>query len=662
MQDRIEHPGPPSLVTRRDFVRTAGALTLLAGMEVLAPAYARARPGLGAAAPLRGRAPRAKEFDLLIRETPIEISRRRAVATAINDTVPGPLLRFQEGENVVLRVRNGLGEDTSLHWHGLLVPPEMDGVPGVSFAGIAPGTTFVYQFPVKQYGTYWYHSHSGFQEQTGVYGPIIIDPAEPDPIMYDREYVIMLAEWTFEDPVQVLDNVKKQGDYYNFQRRTVGEFLRDVRRDGFAATMRERWEWARMRMNPTDILDITGATYTYLVNGLSPSSNWTGLFRPGERVRLRFINAGAATTFDVRIPGLPMTVVQVSGQNVQPVETDEFRIGIAETFDVIVQPSSDQAYTVFAESADRSGYARGTLAPREGMTAPVPRLRPRPVLTMMDMGMDHGSMAGMEGMDHADMTGTGGTSAATAGSAPASSTAMAGHDMASMATSDAGAAADSMAGMTSDSTLLRGTDGAQWAISSISRTRGLRPPGTLPNELPHEPDAHAPANAAVPMTVRSRLEEPGTGLGEDGWRVLVYTDLRALERRPHFRAPDREIEIHLTGNMERFMWSIDGKTFGNAAPIHFNYGERLRLTMVNDTMMQHPMHLHGMWMELENGHGEMIPRVHTVNVKPAERVSLLIDVNAPGNWAFHCHILYHMAVGMMRVVHVPAPSAGQGAG
>lgn len=626
-------------ITRREFVRNAGAATALAGMSMLLPRYAFSfqapdyQPGVNM--------PGLKEFDLHIAATPFQVGRRRVVATTLNGTIPGPLLRFKEGDDVIIRVSNRLREDSSIHWHGILVPPEMDGVPSVSFSGIEPNSTFEYRFPIKQYGTYWYHSHSAFQEQTGIYGPIIIDPMEPDPYTYEREYVVMLSEWTFEDPAQVLDNLKKQGNYYNLQRRTVGDFFRDVKRWGLKETIRERLEWGKMRMDPTDILDVTGATYTYLVNGMAPDTNWTGLFRPGERIRLRFINAGGATTFDVRIPSLEMNVVHVSGQNVQPVMVDEFRIGIAETIDVIVQPQIDRPYTIFAEAADRSGYARGTLATRAGMSGSIPIRRKRPILTMMDMGMQH-DMGGMQ-----DMAGMGGMGGMNQGGAAANAGgAMAGHNMSSMAGPDA--------------TLLQGMDAALFASAATIRTTGLRAPGSLPNPLPHEMDIHAPDNAAAPMVVQSRLHEPGTGLGEDGRRVLVYTDLIAWERRPDFRAPDREIEIHLTGNMERFMWSIDGVPFERAEDIHFTFGERIRLTMVNDTMMQHPMHLHGMWMELENGRGEMIPRVHTVNVKPAERMSLLIHADAAGRWAFHCHVLYHMEVGMFRVVNVSQPVAAGG--
>ena len=607
-------------VTRRRFLHSTGALGLVAGAEALLPGYActaaGATPGAQALRPqlVNG----ATVYDLRIGETPVEIAGRRTTATTINGTVPGPLLRLREGEEVVLRVTNQLPEDTSIHWHGVIVPPEMDGVPGVSFPGIVRGQTFEYRFPLRQYGTYWYHSHSGLQEQTGRYAPLIIDPAEGYPYQFDREHVIMLSDWTFENPYRVLEKLKIQPDYYNFQKRTVFDFFRDVAEHGFMPTVSDRLMWAEMRMNPTDISDVTGATYRYLMNGLAPVSNWTGLFHPGERVLLHFINAAAATFFDVRIPGLPMRLVQASGQFVQPMEVDEFRIEIAQTFAVIVEPREERAYTVFAESMDRSGYARGTLAPRTGMTAEVPRRRQRPVLTMADMGMDHGTMPGMTPPAAAD-------TARAAGHA--------GHDMAAMAGTGAG-------------------DAIKYAVAGAVRTEGLRPPGTVPEMLEHERSTHGPGNAAVPMMVRSRVADPGLGLGEDGWRVLRCVDLRALKSRSDFRAPDREIEMHLTGNMERFMWSIDGVAFKDAAPIPFAFGERIRLTMVNDTMMNHPMHLHGMWMELENGHGEMIPRLHTVNVKPAERLSLLITADAPGMWAFHCHILNHMEVGMFRVIEV----------
>ena len=639
-------------VPRRDFVRMAAALGLVAGTDSLFPRWTQGMPRGAAPAPRRRGS--LVEQDLVIARTPMMIAGRRTTQpVTINGTIPGPLLRYREGDQVLIRVDNRLREDTSIHWHGLLVPPEMDGVPGVSFPGIRAGTVFEYRFPIRQYGTYWYHSHSGLQEQLGHYGPLILDPADGYPYPFDREFVVVLSDWTFEDPYRVLDRLKKQGNYYNVQRRTLGEFFRDVARDGLMPTIRERLMWLDMRMDPTDLHDVTGATYTYLMNGLAPGANWSGQFQPGERVLVRVVNAAADTIFDVRVPDLPMTVVQTNGQFVQPVETDEFRITIAETIDFIIEPK-DRPYTLFAESMDRTGYARGTLTPRLGWNAQIPTLRPRPLLSMSDMGMAHGEMAGMSmtgampGMDHGATMPAAPTSSAAPRPATPASDPHAGHAMPSAAATapavSTAPAADSMA-----------TDQARYAIAGMIRMEGLRAPGTVPGMLEHEPGRHGVDNAAVPMMVMSRLSEPGVGLGNDGWRVLRYSDLRSLHALPNFTAPTREIEMHLTGNMERFMWSIDGIPFERAHPIRMNYGERVRLTMVNDTMMNHPMHLHGMFMELENGHGPFIPRIHTVNVKPAERLSLLIHADEPGRWAFHCHILYHMEVGMFRVFEVSEP-------
>ncbi len=610
-------------VSRRDFLRSAGALSALAGLQTLLPGWARAAganelgqpSGLTALEPTR-RANGRVEYDLTIGRTPFDVGGRHGRAITMNGTVPGPLIRLQEGEEVVLRYTNDLDEETSIHWHGLLLPNQFDGVPDVNYPGVAPGETFEARFTVRQSGTYWYHSHSGLQEQLGHYGPLVIDPAGDEPHPYDREHVIVLSDWTFEDPYTVMSNLKKGEDYYNFQKQTVGEFWDDVSDRGFWSTLKQRLGWDRMRMSPTDLTAVSGATYTYLMNGQAPDAHWTGLFNPGERVRLRVINASAASTFDVRVPGLEMDVVQVSGQNVEPVTTDEFRIGTAERYDVIVEPTEDRAHTVFAESLDRSGYARGTIAPREGMEAPVPDRRERPELTMADMGMMHGDMD-----DSGDM-----------------------GDMEGMADMDH----DSMDG---DMNGEMGTGGGE----------GLRPPGTLPEPVRHDPEAdHGPEEAGLPMMPRSRLHEPGIGLGNDGRRVLTYDQLKALDEKDEFRAPDREIELHLTGNMERFIWSINGTKFSDAQPLRIEHGERVRLIMVNDTMMNHPMHLHGQFMELENGQGAAAPLVDTLTVKPAERVSLLIDGNEEGPWFFHCHILYHMDAGMARVFYVePSPDSDE---
>ncbi|SHF97946.1 copper-resistance protein, CopA family [Fodinibius roseus] len=579
-------------MTRRRFLRYTASMAAMAGVSSILPTYAFA--GFNQREVLRPLGP-DNIIDLAIGRMSHKIDGKQGEAIGINGSVPGPLIRLQEGQDVMLRVTNKLDETTSIHWHGILLPFQMDGVPGVSFDGIAPGETFEYRYPVRQNGTYWYHSHSGLQEQLGHYGPLVIDPAEGDPVEYDRDYPVVLSDWTFEDPYKVLAHSVKQEGYYNYQKRTIGEFFKDVKHEGFGDAVKDYLSFGKMRMSATDLLDVTGATYTYLMNGRGPEANWNALFKKGEKVRLRFINASAGTTaFDVRIPGLEMTVVQADGQNVEPVPVEEFRIGIAETYDVIVEPKEKKPYTIFAESLDRSGYARGTLAPREGMSADVPKLRPRPRRSMRDMGM------AMD-MDSMDME------------------------------------SDDMESMDHDKMDHGGMDMPQ------SRRKPVK----------HGPGKHGPGAAAIAQNQFDRLNEPGIGLGNDGRKVLVYNDLRSLRPNKDKRDAQREVELHLTGNMERYMWTFDGKKFHEVdGPIEFKHNERLRLTLVNDTMMEHPIHLHGMWMELENGNGPYNPRQHTLLVQPAQRISALITPRDKGRWAFHCHILYHMERGMFRVVQV----------
>jgi CopA family copper-resistance protein len=531
------------------------------------------------------------EFDLTIATTPVNFTGAPRMATTINGSIPAPVLRWREGDTVTLRVTNRMRETTSIHWHGILLPFQMDGVPGISFPGIAPGETYVYRFPVKQSGTYWYHSHSGFQEQMGMYGAIIIDPAQRDDIHADRDYVVQLSDWTDERPMRVFDKLKMQSDYYNFNQLTAGDFFRDARGSGLQAAVEKRRMWNQMRMSPTDLADISAFTYTYLMNGTTPAGNWTGLFRPGERVRLRFINSGAQTFFDVRIPGLPMTVVHVDGQDVEPVTVDEIRIGVAETYDVIVEPKGDSAYTIFAQSMDRTGYARGTLTPRAGMVADVPVPDEPQLLTMSDMmgAMMSGGMAGMPGMNHGAQSGM-----------------------------DHGAMAGDAAAV-------------------------------------HARHAQTEYGPSVDMRVdmpRTNLDDPGVGLRDNGRRVLTYADVRTIGGPLDPRGAEREIELHLTGNMERYSWSIDGLEFGRSSPVHFRHNERLRVILVNDTMMTHPMHLHGMWSEVEAPDGEFMARRHTISVQPAQRMSFLVTADALGAWAWHCHISYHMDAGMFRQVIV----------
>jgi FtsP/CotA-like multicopper oxidase with cupredoxin domain len=651
--------------TRRRFLRCAAGAGLLTAFDRFAPVYARTGRRLSG---------HAHDVDLEIAERALDIGGRATTGMLINGTYPGPLLRFREGEQVVIRVANRLKESTSIHWHGLIVPMPMDGVPGVSFPGIGPGETFTYRFPLKQNGTYWYHSHSGLQEQIGHAGPLIVDPVDPEPFGFDREYVVMLSDWTFMNPYKLLAKLKKESNYSNYQRRTVGDFFRDVSNVGFKAALADRAEWGKMRMDPTDIADVTGHYYTYLVNGLPPASNWTGIFKPGERVRVRFINAGAGTFFDVRIPGLPMRVVAADGQYVKPVTVDELRIAIAETFDVIVEPKEDRAYTLFAESMDRSGCARGTLAPRQGMSAAIPERRKRPLRTMADMGM--GDMAGMKGMSgaspsqsampetspvaankHAEMAGMEASSpapedrsemAAMAGMSPAPKKQEAMSDMSGM---------KGMSG-TSSGTAHGTSDATIRSIPTIPAPGGtdamlIRPDGT------HGPDKHGPGNSVVAMMPKNRLHERGTGLEDAPWRVLVYSDLQGLKPGYDSRPPERVIELHATGNMERYMWSFDGKKFSEAPePIPLYLGERVRLTLINDTMMEHPLHLHGMWMQLMSDHGAHNPLKHTIGLKPGEKLSVDITADAPGVWAFHCHILFHMEMGMLRAFSVAPRTAG----
>jgi CopA family copper-resistance protein len=590
--------------SRRRFVQglAGGALAALTARQ-----FGWATAGVSSPADTSGAVLTGTEFDLAIGALPVNFTGEPGIATAVNGRLPAPLLRWREGDTITLRVSNRLAAPTSIHWHGMIVPADMDGVPGLSFDGIRPGETYRYHFKVNQSGTYWYHSHSRFQEQTGLYGPIIIEPRGEERHRADREHVVLLSEWTDLDPEHIYRTLKRQSNYFNFHQRTVGDFFNDVRKQGWKPTLADRLTWGQMRMDPTDLADVSGYAYTYLINGTTPAGNWTGQFRRGERVRLRFINGSSMTFFDVRIPGLKLTVVAADGQDVEPVTVDEFRIGIAEVCDVIVEPKDDRAYTIFAQSLDRSGYARGTLAPQPGMQAEVPPLDPRPLLTMMDMGMGH-DIAGMDrsGMDMSSMKD---------------------HDMSNMPGMDHGA-----------------------------MDRGAMTMGAPTNTPHHAPAEYGPNVDSVAMQPQSRLDDPGVGLRNNGRRVLTYADLHTLGGPIDHRSPGRDVELHLTGHMERFVWSFSGKKFSEAEPLRFNYGERLRLVLVNDSMMNHPIHLHGMWGEVESEKGEFLVRKHTITVQPEQRLAYWVTADALGRWAYHCHLLYHMEAGMFREVHVEGSS------
>lgn len=640
-------------LSRRRFVKglAAGGTLLGLGLNPLASQAASIEARMGP------KVMRGSRFDLAYSPSKVNFTGKERFATAINGSVPAPVLRWKEGDNVVLNVTNNLAEDASIHWHGIILPENMDGVPGISFPGIKPGETFTYRFPITQSGTYWYHSHSSFHEQTGAYGAIIIDPKEPEPFTYDRDYVVMLSDWSDDDPNDIYARLKKLSHYYNFRERTVGQMMEGIREKGMDGYMDERAMWNEMRMSDTDISDVTGYTYTFLMNGVAPADGWLGLFKRGEKVRLRFINSAAMTFFDVRIPGLKMTVVAADGQYVEPVSVDEFRIGVAETYDVIVEPKDDMAYTVFAQAIDRSGYARGTLTPDPALTAEVPEMDQAPYLTMGDMGMgmmhmNHGG-GGMSGMDHSTMGGGSGNAGGMD------------HSMHQMGGNSAGMnngmqqMGGSSAGMNHSMQQMNGGSGGM--DHSMHNMKGMTQakPEIGSGRAGYgsaRPVSHASTEYGPHVDMRAdspeyRLDDPGVGLRNNGRRVLTYADLRNLHETPDPREPSREIDLHLTGNMSRYMWSVNGVKFADSEPLHFKYGERLRINLINDTMMNHPMHLHGMWSDLETGDGKRIPRKHTVIVPPGNKISYLVTADARGSWAYHCHLVYHM-LGMFRKVVV----------
>jgi CopA family copper-resistance protein len=615
--------------SRRLFVKGLAAGGVLSAMPRLL--YANTNDTrLGSAPVLSGH-----EINLVIAETPVNFTGVTRMATTINGSIPAPTLRLREGDEVTIRVTNRLSVPSSIHWHGIILPYQMDGVPGISFRGIAPQETFEYRFTLQQSGTYWYHSHSGFQEMTGMYGAIIVEPREGETFRAEQDHVIQLSDWTDEDPMSALSKLKVQSDVYNFNQPLVGEFLQDASTLGTSGALEKRKMWNQMRMNPTDLADLSATTFTYLMNGMTPAGNWNGLFNKGERVRLRFINGSSNSFYDVRIPGLSLTVVQADGQNVKPVRVDEFRFGPGETYDVLVDPQDD-AYTIFAQSMDRSGYARGTLSVRPGIVAAVPELDPVEWLTMTDMmgAMDHSTM---KGMDHSAMKGM-------------DHSAMKGMDHSAMTP-----AMDhsTMKGM--DHSAMKGMDHTMPAMdhSAMGHNMETNPLGTPSQTVRHASTEYGPSVDMRVDTPRTNLDDPGIGLRNNGRRVLTLADLRSVTGvLDDDRVPTREIELHLTGNMERYSWSIDGLEFGQSTPVSLHHGERVRVILQNDTMMTHPMHLHGMWSDLESAEGDLLVRRHTISVQPAQRVSFLTTPHEFGRWAWHCHLLFHMDAGMFREVVV----------
>ena len=520
------------------------------------------------------------EFSLVIGKTAVNLTGTPAIATTVNGQISGPTLHFNEGDTVTIKVYNDLEVDSSIHWHGLILPTEMDGVPNISFEGIKPHETFTYKFKVKQSGTYWYHSHSGFQEQTGIYGAIVIHPKKREPYEYDRDYIVTLSDWSNEKPESIYRKLKVMGDYYNFKQRTIGDFFSEVKEKGFLKAFNERKMWNSMKMSDRDLSDVTGYTYTYLMNGNNPATQFKALFKKGEKIRLRFINSSAMTFFDVRIPELKMTVISADGNNIEPISIDEFRIGVAETYDVIVQPKDNNTYAIFAQSLDRSGYALGSLTTNTKKLATAPQMDALPILSHADMGMNMNNMK----------------------------------------------------------------------MSKDKMKMDKKMPMKRKIPLTKLPEADGIQTTMRVINPQYRLSDPGIGLRNNGRKVLTYADLKSLKGVADTTYPDREIILRLTGNMKRYMWSINGIKYTDAKPLKFHYGERLRITYINDTMMNHPMHLHGMWSDVETGDNQFV-RKHTVIVQPGSKISMQVTVDAKGEWAYHCHLLYHMA-GMFRKVVV----------
>ncbi len=658
-------------VSRRRFLKASA----LAGLAATIPG--RALLSAGTVEPLgrldkqarRAIGATATVHNLSIDRRGVRVGKRSGNAVLVNDSLPAPLLRFREGEDVVIHVTNRMREDTSIHWHGFLVPFGMDGVPGFSFPGIKPGETFTYRFRIHQSGTYWYHSHSGGQEQEGLYGPIIIDPAGPSPYAFDRDYVVLLSDWSAEPAEQIMAHLKKNSSWYNYQRRTVPQFFKALFHAKSAAArdaiVDDRLIWAKMRMDATDISDVTGATYTYLVNGKAPEDNWTALFRAGERVRLRFINGSSMTFFDVRIPGLQMTVIQSDGQDIKPVTVDEMRLGVAETYDVIVEPRAGQAYTLFAQALDRSGYARGTIAERAGEVAPIPPMDPRPLRTMEMAGMDmSGAKAAadtgahqgtMPGMSMPSDTGRTTTPQATM---PGMS--MPGTNVPGLAATKSQPSTLAVPGAMNHGLMAMGdsthADSARAAhrVAEMPGMAAMPDKGTMADMpgMAHGDSAIAATPEHAVQAAQEAAGNPGAGR-----RKLTYTDLEALTPNHDVRPPQYEIVLHLTGDMARYFWTINGEKLSESEPIRMRQWDRVQIKMINETMMDHPMHLHGVFMEVQNGRPVAnAPRKHTVIVPPFETATVQITALEPGAWAFHCHLLYHMMTGMfVKVLIDPAP-------
>lgn len=475
-----------------------------------------------------------REYNLVIRYQDVSITGRDVTAMTINGSMPGPTLRFKEGDLARIHVRNEMDVETSIHWHGMLLPNLQDGVPYLTTPPVLPGGTFTYEFPLNQSGTFWYHSHTGLQEQRGVFGSIVIEPEIPD-VQTDRELVVVLSDWTDESPDEALRTLKSGSDFYSLKKGTVQSLLGAFRAEAVPDVLKRSWQ----RMPPMDISDI--AYDRFLVNG-RPSAELNA--RPGETVSLRIINASASTYFYLQFAGGEMQVISADGMNVHPVMMRRLLIAVAETYDIIIIVPENGLYEFRATAQDGSGFSSLFIGAGDRISAPGV---PKPDLYKMHGGgHDAMQMGGMEGMMH------------------------------------------------------------------------------------HEEMA---------MPVDERPLPP--------YDELRSTKSTALSGEHQLR----EVTLELTGDMERYVWSINGKTLNESDVIKINKGENVRFVLLNRTMMHHPMHLHGHFFRVVNKHGDYSPLKHTVDVPPLGTTIIEFYADEEKDWFFHCHVLYHLEAGMANIVH-----------
>lgn len=599
-----------------------------------------------------------REYHLTIAQEDVRIRDNTAGAMTINGQIPGPTLYFEKGDTARIHVTNEMNAATSIHWHGLLVPPSMDGVPFVTQVPIQPGATFVYEFPIRQTGTYWYHSHSELQEQSGLYGSIVIDDGR-HPV--DRAYVVLLSDWTTEDPHEVLRTLKRGSHWYALEKGASQSIFGAAK----AGRLGDYFSRELQRMPPMDIADVA---YDYFLSNGRPETALAA--EAGEKVRLRVINGSATTYFHLNFSGGPMTIISADGQRVEPVKEDLFLIGVAETYDVLVTLPERGAYELRATAHDGSGVTSTWLGQGEKHPA---RTIPRPDLYEPMAHGDAGSVlaltpAAAMGMSDARVE---------AGAFDHPGTGHGGHDM---GLGEMPAAREHPGQHGGGGSMARGMPdhhghGVAHKPEHDAMPRESSPSAHVHGQMPaaehvgHEqmPAAGAHVSAARPFSHRFGLLEADVAsrpeLASEGGKErpsTPYARLKAAEPTdPPAGAPVREIRLTLDGDMQRYTWFIDNQPVSEADTIRVREGEVVRFILINRTMMHHPMHLHGHFFRVINGQGDRAPLKHTVDVAPMATTVIEFYTDEIGDWLFHCHLLYHMKSGMTRLVHydgfAPAP-------